>query len=297
MAEAGDVPREAFTTPMPRLRPEDAVQAGQSPERHEPPAAWGFRDRGGGMPLRLVYAVLAGVGTVVAIALVFVVFSGDRPEAAPGPVHQGRPAGTPGASPSAVVSPTPVVRLPRVPAARSMVVHPGEGTPTAAFVVDERSGIGYAGFGRPWRKADPAPFAYAQRAGRALIASSPMPGAVPEALTTYAAYRKVATRAAKWTLRLQPDGGTLTWTASQPLRRGMGWLLGYRLTYLVDGRRHSSEAIVAVVGTSGTSGTSGMSGTGGRSGKKPALLFATVPDTRAELYHDLNMLFWTLRPM
>ncbi|WP_285702276.1 hypothetical protein [Microtetraspora sp. NBRC 16547] len=77
-------------------------------------------------------------------------------------------------------------------------------------------------------------------------------------------------------------GGSLTWTASQPLRRGAGWLLGYRVTYPLDGRQHASEAIVAVVGTAR---------------KKPALLFARIPDTRAELYRDLNMLFWTLRPI
>ncbi|WP_067180900.1 hypothetical protein [Microtetraspora niveoalba] len=274
MAEAG----EPFTTPMPRVPPEP------------PPAAW--------RP-RLVYTALAGAGTVVAIVLVFAAFSGDRPGAGPASLHQGRSASAPATGPAASASPSSspaAVRLPPVPAALSMVVHPGRGTPAASFVVDERSGIGYAGFGPPWRAAaDPAPFAYAQRAGRALIVSSPMPGAVPQSLTTRAEYRKVAARAAKWTLRFQPEGASLAWTASQPLRRGSGWLLGYRVTYRVGGRGHTSEAIVAVVGTSGTK--SAANGGGSGAGKKPALLFATVPDTHPGLYRDLNMLVWTLRPM
>ncbi|MFF4775597.1 hypothetical protein ACFY05_22345 [Microtetraspora fusca] len=259
MAEAG----EPYTTPMPQVRP-------------EPPP----RPR----LARLIYTALAAVGTAVAIVLVFTAFSGDRPGAAPTPFHQGRPGTGPAvsASPSASAVPRPV-RLPPVPTALSMVVHPGAGTPAGDFVLDKKSGIGYAGFAAPWRTAaHPAPFTHTQRAGRALIVSCPMPGTVPGGLTTPEAYRAVAARAARWTLRFQPEGGSLDWTASEPLRRGTGWLLGYRVTYRIDGRRHASEAIVAVVGTGG---------------KKPALLFATVPDTRQELYRDLNMLFWTLRPM
>ncbi|WP_433223175.1 hypothetical protein [Microtetraspora malaysiensis] len=261
MAEAG----EPYTTPMPQVRP-------------EPPP--------GPRRARLIYTALACAGTAAAIVLVFTAFSGDRPGAAPASLHQGRSATGPAASaaPSASGSAVPrPVRLPPVPTALTMVVHPGAGTPAGNFVVDAKSGIGYAGFAAPWRTATaPAPFAHAQRAGTALIVSCPMPGAVPETLTAPAAYRTVAARAARWTLRFQPEGGSLDWTASQPLRRGSGWLLGYRVTYRIDGRRHVSEAIVAVVGTGRT---------------KPALLFATVPDTRQELYRDLNMLFWTLRPM
>ncbi|MGI5486156.1 hypothetical protein [Microtetraspora malaysiensis] len=258
MAEAG----EPYTTPMPQVRP-------------EPPP--------GPRRVRLIYTALACVGTAVAIVLVFTAFSGDRPGAASAPLHQGRSAApSVSASVSASAVPRPV-RLPPVPTALTMVVHPGSGTPAGNFVVDQKSGIGYAGFAAPWRTAaDPSPFVRAQRAGRALIVSCPMPGAVPEALTAPEAYRTVAARAARWTLRFQPEGGSLAWTASQPLRRGTGWLLGYRVTYRIDGRTHASEAIVAVVGT-------------GRN--KPALLFATVPDTTQELYRDLNMLFWTLRPI
>jgi hypothetical protein len=129
--------------------------------------------------------------------------------------------------------------------------------------------------------------AFAQKAGsarppRALIGSGPLPGAAPGTLTTYADYRKVAAKAVRWSLRYQPTEGRLTWTASQPLRRGMGWLLGYKFSYLVGGKKHSSQAIVAVVGS-------------GK--KKPAMLFATVPDDREELFRDLNMLSWTISPI
>lgn len=232
----------------------------------------------------MIYTVIAALGAIVAVAVAFRMFSGDR-VGAPGASPTGAER-TPSTSASASPSPSPIVVLPKVPAAKTMVIHPGSGTYVASYVIDQKSGISYAQYGSPWKKTDVSPFVFAQKAGsarvpRALIGSAPLPGAAPGVLTTYADYRKVATKAVRWTLRHQPTEGKLTWTASQPLRRGMGWLLGYKFSYLVDGKKHSSQAIVAVVGT-------------GK--KKPAMLFATVPDDRKELLRDLNMLFWTISP-
>lgn len=167
-----------------------------------------------------------------------------------------------------------------------MPVHPGPGTPVLSYVNDRKAGISYAGFGAPWREAELAPFGSVQRIGAArlppaVIGSAPYPGN-PGTPTAYADYRRLAARAARWSLRYQPPGAKLTWTASQPVRRGMGWLLGYRIRYVIDGERRSSQAIVAIVNS-------------GRS--KPAMLFATVPDDRAERYRDLNMLAWTISPI
>ncbi len=238
------------------------------------------------MPLRIVYTVIAALGAIVAVVLAFRVFSGDRVDD-PSPVPQAVVGRSSSANPSAGPSPRPTVVLPKVPANKSMVIHPGSGTYVAGYVIDQKSGISYAQYGAPWKKAGMASLAFAQKAGStrpplALIGSGPLPGAAPGTLTTSADYRKVAAKAVRWTLRYQPPEGKLTWTASQPLRRGVGWLLGYKFSYRVGGEKHSSQAIVAVVGS-------------GR--KKPAMLFATVPDNRGELFRDLNMLYWTVTPI
>ncbi|MEW9527222.1 hypothetical protein [Microbispora sp. NPDC049125] len=310
MAEGGgnpagdDRPRQLFnryydapTTPLPRVRPEDLLQAPirQEPATQEP----GVRDRVraagrtvgrgvGDMPLRVVYTAGAAVVTVVAVLLVFLVFSGDKPEerervqeAAAGG------AGVTSAAPSASPTPSPSPVLPKVPVSRAMPIFPGSGSSTVSYVLDRKSGISYAKYGTPWEDGDLAPFAFAQRTGAedgvpALIGSAPLPGAAPGTLATYADYRKIAARAAKWTLRHQPQDSKITWTASVPLRRGMGWLLGYKASYRIGAKKHSSQAFVMVAGA-------------GK--RKPALLFASVPDSRSELYRDLDMLFWTLSPL
>ncbi|MEZ0075030.1 hypothetical protein [Planotetraspora sp. GP83] len=292
-----DRPRQPFirsydapTTPMPRVRPEDLRTSPPvtPPPGAAPAPARGAGRRAGDLPLRLFYTVVAAVGAIIAVALVFLVFSGDKPGHV-APVHQAQAGATGPASPTPSVSPTPApVALPKVPASyKYLPVYPGQGTSVVSYVLDKKAGISYPKFGKPWKTADPAPFALAQRAGparlpQALIGSGPLPGAAPGTLSTYRDYRKLAAKAARWTLRHQPPGGKLTWTASQPVRRGMGWLLGYKVSYVSGGVKHSSQAIVAVVGTGRT---------------RPAMLFATVPDDRKELLHDLNMLFWTARPI
>jgi hypothetical protein len=274
---------DAPTTPISRVDLEALRALGdQSPRAKD--ADWDspMPRRLGDIPIRTVYTVIAALGTVLAVVLVFVLFSGDKPEVEA--VHQAQP--TPSASASASPSPSPVV-VPRVPAARSMTVHPGANTPLTGYVTDMKAGLSYAQYGAPWKKSSGAPFSAVQRAGsvrlpRAMIVSSPLPGSVPGLLNAPADYRKLAVRAARWSLRYQPAESKFTWTASQPVRSGTGWMLGYKVSYLVEGERRSSQAIVAVIGT-------------GRD--KPAMLFATVPDTRKELFRDLNMLYWTVRPI
>ncbi|GAA0981899.1 hypothetical protein GCM10009555_050830 [Acrocarpospora macrocephala] len=268
---------DAPTTPLPKVSPEELRRLA-FPERQPPP-----RRSFGDIPMRIVYVVCA-----VSIGLAVVVFvhalgADDQP---PGTVEVQRAAqATPSAPASATISPSPSatpITLPRVPASRSMTVFPGSGTTIASLITDEKSGISYAKFGAPWRSVKPDPFQFRQKSGDAIIASGPLPGADPGPLRDQADYRKVATRAARWTLRYQPEGSTLRWTASQPVRYGNGWLLGYRVTYQVEGEKRTSEAIVALVETGGN---------------KPAMLFASVPGTKPELHHDLNMLVWTLRPL
>lgn len=295
---------EAQTTPLPRVRPEERsgpeapdgrADLTRTQEFRAVTAGTGRREHGlAGRAVRAVtnvsqrgaYTIAAVIGTVIAIMLVFLVFSDDKPQrdGGSGAAGAARPSAV---SSSARPSPRPTLpRLPRVPSRRNMPVHPGPGTPVASYVTDRTAGIGYAGFGAPWRETKLAPFGSAQRAGavrlpQAVIGSAPYPGA-PGTPTVYADYRRLAARAARWSLRYQPPGAKLTWTASQPVRRGMGWLLGYRIRYVIDGERRSSRAIVAIV----------------ESGKsKPAMLFATVPDDRAERYRDLNMLAWTISPI
>ncbi|MEU8267007.1 hypothetical protein AB0B89_07550 [Sphaerisporangium sp. NPDC049002] len=235
----------------------------------------------GDIPMRAVYGVGAAIVTGIIVVLIFMLFGGDIPgeQVHVSPAQAGGPA-----VPSAPPKPTPTpIAVPPVPAAKAMTVFSGAGTPIASYVADRTAGLSYAQYGTPWAKTTRAPFSAAQKAGssgQALIGSAPVPVAVPKALTTYEDFRKLAGKAAKWTLRYQPAGSKFTWTVSQQARYNLGWVLGYKVSYVQGGKKHSSQAYVMVIAT-------------GK--KKPAMLFATVPDTRTALYHDLNMLFWTAR--
>ncbi|GAA3830035.1 hypothetical protein GCM10022226_58590 [Sphaerisporangium flaviroseum] len=237
--------------------------------------------RVGDIPIRAVYGIGAAIVTGIVVVLIFMLFGGDAPSepVRVDPVQAGGPAAT-----SAAPKPTPIA-VPPVPAARAMTVFPGTGTPIAAYTVDRTSGISYAQYGAPWVKTSRDPFAFAQKAGpskqsQALIGSAPVPVAVRSTPATFADFRKLAAKAAKWTLRYQPAGAKFTWTVSQQARYNPGWLLGYKVSYVQGGKKHSSQAYVMVISTAR---------------KKPAMLFANVPDTRKALYRDLNMLFWTAR--
>ncbi|GAA0396620.1 hypothetical protein Acor_49450 [Acrocarpospora corrugata] len=266
---------DAPTTPLPKVSPEELRRLA-FPEREPPP-----RRNFGDIPMRIVYVVCAVSIGIAVVVFVHALGADDRP---PGTVEVERAAqASPPASalPSPSPSATPLT-LPRVPASRDMTVFAGPGTAVASVVTDQKSGISYAKFASPWRSVKPDPFQFRQKSGDALIASGPLPGADPGPLRDQADYRKIAARAARWTLRYQPEGSTLRWTASQPLRYGNGWLLGYRVTYQVEGEKRTSDAIVALVDADRD---------------KPAMLFASIPGTMTELRRDLNMLFWTLRPL
>lgn len=288
-AGAEDPVAASLTAPIPAIVPAERPSPGAPSVRLAQERTPPFRSLGrriADLPIRVVYTIAAALATVVAVVLIFLLFSGDRPEdTATAP----RSAAVPAASAAATPAPSPSAApsLPKVPASREMPVFPGAGTVVASYVLDRKSGISYAKFGAPWTDGGLTPFAQSQQAGEgdaapAVIGSLPLPGAAPGTLATYADYRRAATRAARWTLRQQPPGAVVSWTASRPVRRGMGWLLGYKATYRVGRDKHSAQAFVMVVGTGG---------------KRPAVLFASVPDDRKELYRDLNMLFWTLSPI
>ncbi|MDH2427894.1 hypothetical protein [Sphaerisporangium sp. TRM90804] len=253
-----------------------------APRRAERPS-WlaGLVLRVGDVPIRVVYGIGATLATALVVVLIFALFSGDRPE----PVRVDQAQGGGSASGSGTPAPRPIA-VPPVPAAKAMTVFPAPGSPIVSYVTDTRAGISYARYGTPWSKASRAPFSAAQKAGparrQAFIASAPVPVSVAKTPATQADVRRLAARAARWTLRYQPAGSRFTWTASQPARYNLGWMVGYKVTYTQDGVRRASQAYVMVIATNG---------------KKPAMLFANVPDNRKGLYRDLNMLFWTARAL
>ncbi|MFC4531655.1 hypothetical protein [Sphaerisporangium dianthi] len=265
--------------------PAEPVARPRYAERRERPGALGAAVlRVGDIPIKAVYGIGALIATVAIVILIFALFSEDKPgdPVRVDPAQAGGPA-----VPSAPAKPTPPpIAVPPAPAAKAMTVFPGTGTPIAAYVLDRAAGITYVQYGAPWAKTSKPPFSAAQKVGsakrpQALIASGPVPLAVPKAPTTYDGYRKLAVKAAKWTLRYQPAGSKFTWTVSQRARYNLGWVLGYKVGYVQGGKKHSSQAYVFVVSAPAK--------------KKPAMLFATVTDAREALYHDLNMLFWTAR--
>jgi len=232
----------------------------------------------GDIPLRTVYAFLALIATIAAVILVFIVFDEDPPPDTASTTRASAAGAAPQDPASAEPTPTPQVRLPAPPRAKSLDMLPGTAAPVIGLVVDEEAGLTYPRLGEPWTTTTARPFTAAQRAGsarapQALIASAPLPGTVPADLSTAERYRALAVRAARWTLRYQPTPTKVTWTASQSFAGGRGWVLGYRVAYEVDGESRTSQAVVVVADT----------------GKaKPGLLFATVPDSRPDQFRDLN---------
>jgi len=235
------------------------------------------------------YAVIAIVVTMAVVSLLVFVFFRREP-AGVDRLYQAKAQVSPSGSAEPSVTPKSTASaVPTLPtSSMELATFAGQATTVVSSVADQKSGIGYAKFGPPWQTATPAPFSFVQRSGlegpaQAMIASSPLPGAVPKRLDDLSDYRYYAEKAAKWTLRRQPEGSRLVWTASQPAAHGVGWLLGYKITYLIDGEKHSSRAIVVVVGAAGK--------------QKPAMLFATVPDTDKALLRDLNTLAQSIRPI
>ncbi|MDR8414206.1 hypothetical protein MTP10_36425 [Nonomuraea sp. 3-1Str] len=265
-----------------------------------PPPGSGLMSRIGDIPIRVVYLVGAIIATVVAVLLIFAVFSGDVPKdqslpqggsIAPPPAGAAKePAAT--LARSAVPSSTPSstgVALPPVPAAKEYAVLPGTASVVIGLVSDPKAGLSYPRLGLPWKSATSAPFSVAQRAGKAavpgaLIGSAPLPGATPAARPVKDSdYRKLAARAATWALGAQyPAGATLTWTGSERTPLGKGWTLAFRVAYDADGGQRVAQGLVSVVDT-------------GRA--KPAMLFASVPESGKSRWRDLNTIADRIAPI
>jgi hypothetical protein len=225
----------------------------------------------GDIPIRMAYSLGAALLTALAVILIFTLFSGDEPANQPAPQAERQAA-----APKPTVAP---IKLPSLPKVTALTAMPGTPSPILGAVTDTKSAITYSMLGSPWAaKAIPS-FSVGQRVSttrlpRTVIASGLLPGATPvAALKTDADYRKAALTAVKWTIRNQhPAGSKVAWTASQTPANGKGWVLGYRVTYQVKGKKHTSQAALALLDI-------------GR--RKPAMLFVTVPDTHRKLWADI----------
>jgi hypothetical protein len=243
----------------------------------------------GDVPIKVLYLAGAVVVTILAVVLVFVIFSGDRPETPQGTVRDGPTREAPQSSGSLPAAPTGTVTLPPVPAALAFPALPGKATTVIGLVTDERSALVYPRLGKPWTAKSFAPFVFAQRAGEValphtLIASALLPGETPKTRPAKPAdYRDLAARAARWSVRTQhPPGSVVTWTGSRKVPEGKGWMLGYTVEYTLGGKRQSSRALVAVV----------------EIGKaKPAMLLATIPESGRAHWRDINTLADRVRPI
>ncbi|MDP9846378.1 hypothetical protein [Streptosporangium lutulentum] len=214
----------------------------------------------------------AALLTAAAVILVFVLFSGDEPAGQAG-VSRAK-------SPTAAPTPSePPIELPALPRATALKPLSGTPSPVLGTVTDAKTAIVYSKLGKPWSIKTIPLFSAGQRVGatgppHTMIASSLFPGAKPVAdLKTDAEYRRAALTAVRWTIRTQhPASSEVAWTASQKPATGKGWVLGYRVTYEVGGRKHNSQAALALLDI-------------GR--REPAMLFVTVPDTRKRLWADI----------
>ncbi|WP_219469937.1 hypothetical protein [Nonomuraea rhizosphaerae] len=274
--------------PPPQAEPQPQAEA----HPHVPPVAppkRGLVARVGDVPIKVVYLLGAIVATVLAVMLVFVIFSGDVPKTDVPVQRQGAEVATvPGPSGSPKPSST-AVALPAAP--RSLAYPVQSGTPTVVIgtISDLATGISYPRLGRPWTAKSFAPFAIAQRVGKVavphtVIASSMLPGDAPKTKPkTSADYRALAVRGARWTLRSQyPAGATLRWTGSQKVPVGQGWMLGYEVTYTVKGKAQKSRAVISVHEVGKT---------------KPAMLYASIPQSGKSYYRDLNTLVTNVRTL
>ncbi|MGP3912009.1 hypothetical protein [Nonomuraea sp. 10N515B] len=256
----------------------------------EPPAR-----RIGDLPIKVVYLFGAILATVLAVGLIFVVFSGDVPtnnqpgeqvvRVAPIPTSSATPTA---ASPSPTVSESPIV-LPPVPESKAYKNLSGTASVVTGTITDTKSGISYPRLASPWKARSYPPYSIAQRIGKVempftLIASAMYPGESPEKKpSSDADYREIATQAVRWSIRTQyPKGATVEWTASKKIPLGKGWTLGYKVTYTNDGEQGVAQAMVTVVEVGKT---------------KPAMLMASIPESNKARWRDLNTLALQVRPI
>ncbi|MBG0828132.1 hypothetical protein HS041_10170 [Planomonospora sp. ID67723] len=237
----------------------------------------------GDIPVKTVYSLGAALATALTVLLIFALFSGDTPA---DPVQTRR------AAPAATGTPTPAVPevvLPKLPRATPLKALPGTVSPVLGTVTDGKAAISYSRLGEPWTSAAMSPFTAGQQVGgerlpRTMAVSALLPGEKPRAeLETDADFRKVALTAVEWTVRnYHPAGAEVTWTASQRLVNGKGWVLGYKVTYLIGDKKRTSQAALALLDIGQ---------------RKPAMLFVTVPDTRKRLWADIAPLIASARAL
>ncbi|MEV4562744.1 hypothetical protein AB0K12_03120 [Nonomuraea sp. NPDC049419] len=252
------------------------------------------RRRLGDIPIKVIYLFGAILATVLAVLLVFVVFSGDVPNREQEQVVQVAPVPTtPTPSASASASPTatetPIV-LPPVPASKKYAAFSGTASAVTGTITDKKSGISYPRLAAPWTAKSFSPFSIAQRIGKVavphtVVASAMLPGDAPEKKpSSNADYRAIATQAARWTIRTQyPKGATLDeWTASKKIPVGKGWTLGYKVTFTSGGKKQVAQAMVTVIEVGKT---------------KPAMLMASIPEANKARWRDLNTLAEQVRPL
>jgi len=182
---------------------------------------------------------------------------------------------------SAVIAALADPRVPGPPRDKRLGRLSGKAAKSKRRLQDERSGVSLVRLGKPWKVFGASPFATKQvlpkvkGAGhRAMVVSCPVPILVQQKS------KDTALLAARWTLNHHPKGGKITWTASQPTKNG--WLLAYRVKYKLKGKTRSSMAAVAVTELPGA---------------KPAMLFATIPDTQSKYWRAINTAVSSLRPM
>ncbi|MEU7863153.1 hypothetical protein [Nonomuraea sp. NPDC049141] len=300
MADVGDqIPSsDSPTTPFRKivLPTDETVTVSRPPEPlaplpplppPPPPLKGGLLARIGDVPIKVVYLIGAIIATVLAVMLVFVIFSGDVPKDARQAPRQVAPVSpVPGASASPKPSATAV---PAVPKNLAYPQQSGTATVTIGTISDLATGISYPRLGLPWTAKSFAPFAIAQRVGKVavphtVIASAMLPGATPKTKPAKTAdYRELAVRAVNWSLRTQyPAGATLAWTGSQKVPVGKGWMLGYKVTYTVSGKQKTSQAIVSIHEVGKT---------------KPAMLLASIPQSGKSHYRDLNTIVLGVRTL
>ncbi|MFI6734004.1 hypothetical protein ACIBI9_13825 [Nonomuraea sp. NPDC050451] len=276
--------------PQPPLAPPPAYQAPMPPL---PPIPKPPRRGIGDIPIKVVYLLGAILVTVLAVFLIFVVFSGDvptnkQPAERVAPVAPVPSSGAASASAAPSATETPIA-LPPVPKSKAYPTLSGTASVVTGLISDKNTGITYPRLATPWKAKSFPPFSIAQRIGKVavphtVVASAMFPGDSPTTKPSKDAdYRELATQAARWSLRTQyPAGATLAWTASRKIPVGKGWTLGYQVTYTFNGKQQVAQAMVTVVEVGKT---------------KPAMLLASIPETNKKRWADINTLVQRVRPL
>ncbi|MFG1703638.1 hypothetical protein ACFLIM_10630 [Nonomuraea sp. M3C6] len=283
---------------LPRPPAQAPAQPPVQPPAHQPPYPQLLPPpkpparRLGDIPIKAVYLFGAILGTVLAVLLIFVVFSGDVPNRKEAeqvvPVAPVPSSATPTVSPTPTVTETPIA-LPPVPESKKYATFSGTASVVTGLITDKTVGITYPRLATPWQARSFPPYSIAQRIGKVkmpftVVGSVMFPGDSPaKKPSSNADYRELATQAVRWAIRTQyPKGATLTWTASKKIPVGKGWTLGYKVTYTSGGKEQVAQAMLTVVEVGKT---------------KPGMLLASIPQTNKARWPDLNTLAEQVRPL